>query len=187
MRVHFSGTLAFTALRAALSATLRKGSADVKLQTLALITAIVCLSGCILSVRGGFSPVQGPLSQQSPIPTYNATLTGVLSGTITVVVADGEVCKGPWHFVSTASSAPSDVNPASPSSSAIAADWDMVFGRGYYVAHVLGNRLYARATLTGNRGTSMDVEVSNENNTRGNTRGIAVDDHGNLYKVSVYN
>jgi hypothetical protein len=56
-----------------------------------------------------------------------------------------------------------------------------------YVAHVVGNKLYARATLTGNMGTNINVELSNETNTRGNTRGAAVDNHGNVFKVSVYN
>ena len=67
------------------------------------------------------------------------------------------------------------------------ADWDLVYGPGYYVAHVVGNRLYARATLTGNMGTIVYVELSNETNTRGNTKGVAQDNHGNVFKVSVYN
>jgi hypothetical protein len=69
----------------------------------------------------------------------------------------------------------------------MAADWDLVYGPGYYVAHVVGNKLYARATLTGNMGTIINAELSNETNTRGNTKGVAVDNHGNVFKVSVYN
>jgi len=132
-----------------------------------------------LTVPGGFSPVQGPLAHQNAVPAYAAKMSGLLSGTISVVLANGEVCQGPWAFVSKTSSGPAPID--------MAADWDLVYGSGYYVAHVVGNRLYARATLTGNMGTIMNVELSNETNTRGNTRGAAVDNHGNVFKVSVYN
>jgi hypothetical protein len=33
----------------------------------------------------------------------------------------------------------------------------------------------------------LHAEFSNENNTRGNTKGVAQDNKGNLFKVSVYN
>jgi hypothetical protein len=69
----------------------------------------------------------------------------------------------------------------------MAADWDLVYGTGFYTAHVVGNQLYARATLTGNNGSIMYVELSNETNTRGNTKGVARDSDGNVFKVSVYN
>jgi hypothetical protein len=69
----------------------------------------------------------------------------------------------------------------------MAADWDSVYGIGYFAAHVLGNKLYARATLAGSKGTVLHVEFSNENNTRGNTKGVAADDKDNVFKVSVYN
>jgi alpha-L-rhamnosidase len=35
--------------------------------------------------------------------------------------------------------------------------------------------------------TIMYVELSNETNTRGHTKGVAQDNKGNLFKVSVYN
>jgi hypothetical protein len=148
-----------------------------------LMTATI-ISGCILSVPGGFSPVQGPLSKQSPIPTYAATMSGVLWGSISVVLDNGEVCKGPWAFVS--------YTPPGTSATAVTpidmtADWDGVYGAGYFTAHVLGSKDYARATLTGSKGTVLNVEFSNENDTRGNTKGVAADNNGNVFKVSVYN
>jgi hypothetical protein len=108
-------------------------------------------------------------------------MSGVLSGTITVTLANGEVCSGPWTFVSKTPSA----SAASPID--MAANWDFVYGKGFYVAHVVGNKLYARATLAGTMGTVLHVEMSNETNTRGNTKGVARDDSGNVFKVSVYN
>lgn len=157
--------------------------------TLFLILATATmLMGCVsLSVPGGFSPVQGPLSHQSPIPTYHATMRGILSGTISVTLENGEVCVGPWSFVSKSAPEKSDAGSGSPASSSLAADWDTVYGAGYYVAHVVGNRLYARATLTGNRGTIIRSEFSNEHNERGQTKGVAEDNNGNVFKVSVYN
>jgi hypothetical protein len=153
-----------------------------------LFATAALLAGCIsLTVSGGFSPVQGPLAQQNPLPAYTAKMSGLLSGTISVVLATGEVCQGPWAFVSTTTAGKGDTNTGSPEPSNLAADWDLVYGPGYYVAHVVGNKLYARATLAGNMGTIIHVELTNETNTRGNTKGAAVDNHGNVFKVSVYN
>jgi hypothetical protein len=142
--------------------------------------AILC--GCIsLSVKGGFSPIHGPLAEQSPLPTYSATMSGVLSGTISVALSNGEVCTGPWAFVSR-------TPPAGTATDTIdlAVQWDAVYGSGYYVSHVLGNKLYARATLAG-KNTVMHVELTNENNEPGHTKGVAQDNQGNVFKVSVYN
>jgi hypothetical protein len=163
--------------------------AAMKYSTFPLFATAALMAGCIsLSVPGGFSPVQGPLSQQSPVPTYSAKMSGLLSGTISVILPNGEVCQGPWAFVSKATTdRKTDTNAVSPLSANMAADWDLVYGHGYFVAHVVGNKLYARATLTGNMGTVISIELSNETNTRGNTKGVAQDNHGNVFKVSVYN
>jgi hypothetical protein len=159
-----------------------------KLIIFLLLTTATMLTGCVsLSVPGRFSPVQGPLSKQSPIPTYSATLSGFLSGTISVIIENGEVCKGPWAFVSKSAPEKNDAGSGGPASSNMAADWDTVYGAGYYVAHVVGNKLYARAALTGNRGTTIRAEFSNEHNERGQTKGVAEDNNGNVFKVSVYN
>jgi len=154
-----------------------------------LFATAALLAGCIsLSVPGGFSPVQGPLTQQSPLPTYSAKMSGIFSGTVSVILANGEVCQGPWAFVSkTPPDTKSNSNAASPLPPDMAGDWDLVYGTGFYTAHVVGNKLFARATLTGNTGSIMYVEMSNETNTRGNTKGVAQDNHGNIFKVSVYN
>jgi hypothetical protein len=156
----------------------------------ALLAIATVSTGCVsLSVPGAFSPVRGPLSKQSPAPpAYTAKMSGILSGTISVALANGEVCTGTWAFVSKTAT-PANVDPSAGATAPmdVAADWDFVYGPGFYVAHVVGNKLYARATLTGNMGTFMYVELSNETNTRGHTKGVAQDNKGNLFKVSVYN
>ena len=159
-----------------------------KISILPLFATTVLVTGCIsLTVPGGFSPVQGPLSQQNPLPEYAAKMSGLLSGTISVVLATGEVCQGQWAFVPTTTSGADATKASVPEPVNMAANWDLVYGSGYYVAHVVGNKLYARATLTGNMGTIIHVELSNETNTRGNTKGVAVDNHANVFKVNVYN
>jgi hypothetical protein len=153
-----------------------------KISSIAVVTTAAILSGCFsLTVRSGFSPVQGPLSKQSPIPTYSATISGLFSGTVSVVLDNAEVCTGPWELASKTPPAGA-VSPYD-----MPADWDGVYGPGYFAAHVLGNKLYARATLTGSKGTVLRVEFSNESNTRGSTKGVAQDNKGNVFKVSVYN
>jgi hypothetical protein len=37
--------------------------------------------------------------------------------------------------------------------------WDTIYGHGFYVAHVLGTPQFARATLTGDKGTTVELEV----------------------------
>jgi hypothetical protein len=138
---------------------------------------------CRCACEGRFFARSGPLSQVSPVPTYSASVTGIVfSGSISLVIDNGEICKGAWALVSSAPAKNGD-----PPAANMSADWNLVYGQGYYVAHVLGNKLYARATLTGNLGTTLSVEFSNENNTRGNTKGVAQDNRGNVFKVTVYN
>lgn len=159
-----------------------------KLSILPLVATTTLMTGCVsLTVPGGFSPIQGPLAQQNPLPQYSAKMSGLLSGTITVILATGEICQGQWAFVPTTPSGTGSTKTSTLEPVNMAADWDVVYGSGYYLAHVVGDKLYARATLTGNMGTIMHVELSNETNTRGNTKGVAVDNHTNVFKVSVYN
>lgn len=159
-----------------------------KLSILPLVATTTLMTGCIsLTVPGGFSPVQGPLAQQNPLPQYSAKMSGLLSGTISVILGTGEICQGQWAFVPTTPSGTGSTKTSTLEPVNMAADWDFVYGSGYYLAHVVGDKLYARATLTGNMGTIMHVELSNETNTRGNTKGVAVDNHANVFKVSVYN
>jgi hypothetical protein len=103
-------------------------------------------------------------------------MTGALSGEISVSLPDDGSCTGPWSL-----------RGSQQQSLDLSADWDQVFGEGYHTAHVLGVREFVRTTLNCNGGGVIRMELSNENNTRGNTWGVAEDDHGNVFKVSVYN
>lgn len=135
------------------------------------------LGGCMLQpVAGSFSPVHGPLADLKPTPSYPAQMSGALSGEIRVSLPGDGSCTGPWSLRS-----------SQQQSFDLAAAWDQVYGQGYYTAHVLGVREFVRTTLKCSVGTVVRTELSNEKNKRGNTWGVAEDDHGNVFKVSVYN
>jgi hypothetical protein len=91
--------------------------------------------------------------------------------------------RAPPQFVETAATV------TDPPTGSMASDWDAVYGAGFYVAHVLGSRLYGRAVVTGTHGTTLTVEmykpdISNENLSSGSIRGVAKDSNGNLSKVT---
>ena len=154
-----------------------------------LVLWLLCvpmLSGC---ATARLYPVQGPLSTQTPVPVYVAKFTGAFnSGNFSVVLADGEVCKGRWATVPRPNNASEATAASAAPANNLSAEWDTVYGTGFYVAHVLGARLYARADLTGSRGTILNVELYKsdkvENATVGAIKGVAKDDKGNIYKVA---
>lgn len=144
----------------------------------AILSALVgvTLGACALAARGSFSPVHGPLAEIKPAPNYSARMTGVLSGEIAVTLPSDGSCTGRWSLLG-----------SQQQSFDLSSAWDQVYGAGYYTAHVLGVREFVRTTLSCTGGTVIRMEASNEKNTQGNTRGVAEDDRGNLFKVSVYN
>ncbi|MGB8583845.1 MAG: hypothetical protein WCD47_23725 [Candidatus Sulfotelmatobacter sp.] len=54
--------------------------------------------------------------------------------------------------------------------------WDVVYGQGYFAAHILGGKIW-QGTFTGNQGTVLQVEILD------GQHGAAVDNKGNIYKV----
>src|SRR2546430_44551 len=137
-------------------------------------------------------PVQGPLAAQTPAPVLVGRISGAFySGTMTITGLQGEVFQGRWKAVkqpAKSTAAPS----AAPADSDMAPLWDSVYGSGFYVAHVLGTRLYARASLAGKTGDSLKVEFyrpegggnSEAVPILGSVRGVAKDGKGNVYKVT---
>lgn len=151
-----------------------------------LLLCVSTLPGC---ATAHLYPVQGPLSLQTPVPIYVAKFTGTFnSGNFSVVLADGEVCKGRWATVPRPNTSSDATAASAASANNLSVEWDTVYGTGFYVAHVLGARLYARAALTGSRGTLLNVELYKpdrvENTSVGAIKGVAKDDKGNIYKVA---
>jgi hypothetical protein len=136
-------------------------------------------------------PVRGPLASESPQAVYPAKITGLLySGDIKVTVAIGELCKGHWTLVKGGNSAdatPSGATEDSSVAEGMPAAWDTVYGQGYYVGHVLGQRLYAHAMVTGNHGTILNVEfyrLNNATNVPSDFHGVAKDNRGDIFKLA---
>jgi hypothetical protein len=155
----------------------------VKVKLCFLLLGISIMLGCSHTYR--FYPVQGPLSAQTPLPVLVAKLTGAISsGNISVVLSDGEVCKGHWAEVPRAK-VPKGANTASaPEANGMSSVWDTVYGSGFYVSQVLGST-NARAVASGDRGTILNVELhaTPEGEKTLIVKGIAKDNKGNIYKV----
>ena len=134
-------------------------------------------------------PVQGPATAQTPPPSFNAKLSNYLgkSGTITLNQVGGETFKGPWTTVTITYANPK--TPGTPSSYPpqpnLAFAWDLVYGQGYFLTHILGSQTAGQATATGNNGTVLQLEFQREKLGApiDNIFGVAVDNKGNIYKV----
>lgn len=152
-----------------------------------LLLIVSTLSGCSATAR--LYPVQGPLSAQTPLPVYLAKLTGALnSGSISAVLNDGEIGKGRWHVIHRVIPPKGADAATDPTAFNMSAEWDFVYGPGFYVSHVLGARQYARAVVTGNKGTVLNVEMYKPNNEENNTpsaiKGVAKDNNNNVFKLA---
>jgi hypothetical protein len=132
----------------------------------------VLLAGCVGTAF--LYPVQGPLAAQSPPPVVSLRASGY---SLTLTLPDGETFKGMGAIV------PHTQNPLNP----LSAQWDLVYGPGYYLAHVLGTDGYRIATLTGDRGSTMRIESTTLTDGGGAVSqvGVAVDDKGNVFKITV--
>jgi hypothetical protein len=152
-----------------------------------LIVLVSLMSGC--SAMGHFYPVQGPLSAQTPVPVYTAKFTGAFnSGNISVDVGSGQTCSGRWVAGHAEPASTGSTNGAN--SNNLAAEWDTVYGQGFYVAHVLGARLFARAQADCGKGVTLSIEMYRRDNpteevTPIEIRGVAKDTMGNIYKVVI--
>ncbi|HVN93762.1 MAG TPA: hypothetical protein VMT38_08700 [Terracidiphilus sp.] len=151
---------------------------------LLLATLAACLlSGCYLN--GGLYPVQGPLAARTPPPVLHARMSGAFnSGHLTVTMLDGEVCKGEWDMVNRMQTQGSQKD-AAPGPN-LSSDWDIVYGQGFYNATILGSRLHVHSILTGNKGTTLYVELYRPDTPNGlnEIKGVATDNNGNVYKLT---
>ena len=136
---------------------------------LALLTATL-LTGCVLP--GHLYPVQGPLATQTPLPIFNIEIDRA-AALMSATLQNGEVCNGNW------ASLPKD----DPSANRMSAQWDAVYGQGFFVAHILGSGFLGRGLVTGPQGTTLNVETFTP--TPEDFKGVAQDNKGNLYKMTL--
>jgi hypothetical protein len=160
-----------------------------KICSLTATLLVFVVSGCA-SAR--FYPVHGPLSEQKPVPVLKGTLTArFVSGSMRIKLPSGEVCAGRWEVVPC-----KDGKTGNPQSAHATAEmvelWNYVYGHDFYESQVMGTRRYSRGVLTGNAGTTINVEfyqelvdVSDTGQTQIRAiKGIAKDNKGNAYRMS---
>lgn len=131
------------------------------------------VAACSQSVN--LYPVQGPLSQEHPLPVITAQADGITgnTGDITLTMPDGEACKGRWS-----SAAPQQVSVTSGS---LFSMYGSVAGYAVSAGNVPGvNR--GEAFLACDRSTKMQVEFFTGSGTA-NGYGVAKDSQGNIYKL----
>ena len=127
---------------------------------------------------------RAPINAAGPV-IVGKVQAALSAGTVSFTLTDGEVCKGRWTLMQppspTANYAPSDLAPV----------WDQVYGSGYYLAHVVGTRFYAKAEARGNRGTTFDMEFyqsataeTPNANSVNSIKGVARDNSNNIYKLT---
>ena len=142
-----------------------------------LLLVAMLPAGCVIMVPGHLYPVQGPLAATQPQPVYSLIMNGVYdTGTLTATLPDGEECKGDWSVIS----------PTDPNARQMSAVWDSVYGSGFFVAHVLGSRVFAGAILKGDRGTTLNVQIYDPRpGDVSAVVGVATDNHGNQFKLTM--
>jgi hypothetical protein len=140
-----------------------------------VLLSVALLSGCVIAQPGHLYPVQGPLAAQNPPPVYKVSLNAVArSGSLTATLAAGKAT-GSWSVLLA----------TDPTASKMAAQWDAIYGQGFFVANVLGNPNFCRAALNGAQGVHLDVEFTlNPQAQVFTAKGIATDPQGNLFKLT---
>src|SRR5256885_14231306 len=106
---------------------------------------------------------------------------------LSIPPAKGEGCKRQWAAAPRPE--PTQSARTTASTDEMSSVWDAIYGQGFYVAHVLGARLYARTLLTGNRGTTLKFEMYKHDEDRTDNvavgiKGVAKDSSENIYKVT---
>jgi hypothetical protein len=144
---------------------------------ISLTAVFAALGGCAVMVPGHLYPVQGPLSKLSPPPTYAVSMNGSFlpSGSLEVHLTQGVTCSGAWKAVS----------QQDPSAKQMSAEWDEVYGNGYFVANVLGQRTFARSTPTCTDSGKLSIEfLVVDPGVPSSTIGVASDGVGNVFKLT---
>jgi len=144
-----------------------------RLLVLPILCAVVLMSGCYMKAK--LYPVSGPAPNVTQQPVLNASLSGILnSGSISIHMPDGKVCKGSWTRMAATSNSNNQMQPV----------WDSVYGSGYYLAYVVGRRLYAEGSVIGEQGNVYQVEFYKTDNVQElHLFGIAKDSSGTIYKI----
>lgn len=119
----------------------------------------------------------GPIAAMTPPPVFPARISAKFasrSGGLSMTLANGESFQGRWKIET-----PGPADPASPDD--LSGSWDLVYGPGFFTAHVLGNRDCGLAHITGSQGTPLTVQLCGAPDTKA----VAKDGKGNVYKLTI--
>jgi hypothetical protein len=156
-------------MRADLSATgaiFTRGSCPSKnpqaMKSALLPFTALLLSGC--AAAGHLYPVGGPLASQTPKPVYTVKME--FGDGMSARLGIGKVCRGRWL----------DVVQEDPTARDMEEAWDLVYGKGYFLANVLGHLGVARAVLKCPEDATLETEFNS-------VQGVAKDADGNVFKL----
>jgi hypothetical protein len=153
-----------------------------------LVVPLLALFFCLIATSADavgqkLYPVQGPLAEQKPQPVFTGQVRHpiVSVGSMFMLlkswkVADGEVLQGKPKTVKATSIDTPPAGASDPPQPNLAYAWDAVYGQGFYVKHILGNKI-GQGVFTGGQGTVLQVESLD-----GRT-GVALDNKRNIYKM----
>lgn len=149
--------------------------------TLGALALMFLVAGC--STTATFYPVDGPMSKIQPLPILTATANGIEgnSGTISLSMPDGEICKGRWSSIAPMSVGYSAGSATGSATSGMGSIWTTVYGSGFTIRNHPGVNK-GEAVLVGDRGTVIQAEFYTGSGTA-NGAGVAKDNKGNIYKV----
>ena len=142
---------------------------------------LIILSGC--STTATLYPVDGPMSEQQPLPVLTATADGITgnTGNISLTLPDGEYCKGRWSSIAPMSVGFSTATASGTATTGMASVWSTVYGSGFSMSNLPGVNK-GEAMMVGDRGTVIQVEFYTGSGTANGT-GVAKDNKGNIFKV----
>jgi len=150
-------------------------------QAFSTVAVLALLAACTTTAT--LYPVDGPMSQQQPLPVLTANVDGIMGNTggISLTLPDGETCTGKWSSIAPMAVGFSAASASGTATSGLASAWATVYGSGFSVGNVPGvNR--GEAMLVGDRGTIIQVEFYTGSGTANGT-GVAKDNKGNVFKV----
>ena len=135
-----------------------------------LLTFVV---GC--STTAMVFPVEGPLSELTPVPRIAATVNGIFgnSGSLSMDMPDGEQCDGKWSSAAGAG--------ISTTSGTLMGTYGSLYGTSTTVSTGTGQNP-GRAVLTCSQGRIIEVEFVTVAGTASGF-GFAKDNEGNVYRV----
>jgi hypothetical protein len=153
-----------------------------------LVPALLVCALTLGCASAHIHPVQGPLATKTPPPVYSFKMSGVFySGSFSTKLNDGEIFKGNWSTV--------PKSKTSGSAGSLSAEWDAVYGTGFFKLRVLEAQFYVRGQSKGSRGTLLNLALfkneyrsalapKSDDSTTIEMKGVAKDDKGNIYQVT---